>query len=73
VIDEYDIRLVGIDSTLVGERKGRFCTARQDWLDVLKRLRHWRTLSAGTHRWPRCSADTCTGRSNGSGPARRHA
>ncbi len=33
VIDEYDIRLVGIDSTLVGERKGRFCTARQDWLD----------------------------------------
>ena len=33
VIDEYDTRLVGIDSTLAGERKGRFCEKRQAWLD----------------------------------------
>ena len=33
VIEDYDTRLVGIDSTLVGERKGRFCEARQAWLD----------------------------------------
>ena len=34
VIDEYDTCLVGIDTTLVGERKGRFCEARQAWLDA---------------------------------------
>ena len=33
VIEEYDTRLVGIDSTLSGERKGRFCESRQAWLD----------------------------------------
>jgi len=32
-IEDYDARLVGIDSTLVGERKGRFCEKRQAWLD----------------------------------------
>lgn len=32
-IEDYDIRLVGIDSTLAGERKGRFCEKRQAWLD----------------------------------------
>lgn len=32
-IEDHDIRLVGIDSTLAGERKGRFCPQRQDWLD----------------------------------------
>lgn len=32
-VDDYDVRLVGIDSTLAGERKGRFCEARQAWLD----------------------------------------
>ncbi|MCP4302052.1 MAG: phosphodiesterase [Gammaproteobacteria bacterium] len=32
-IEDYDIHLVGIDSTLVGERKGRFCEERQAWLD----------------------------------------
>ena len=32
-IDEHEVRLVGIDSTLSGERKGRFCAARQAWLD----------------------------------------
>lgn len=33
VIEDYDTRLVGIDSTLAGERKGRFCERRQVWLD----------------------------------------
>lgn len=33
VVDKYDVRLVGIDSTLAGERKGRFCAERQAWLD----------------------------------------
>jgi Icc protein len=41
-IDEYDIRLVGIDSTLAGERKGRFCESRQAWLE--------KTLSEEPHR-----------------------
>ena len=34
VIDDYETRLIGIDSTLAGERKGRFCRTRQDWLDA---------------------------------------
>jgi 3',5'-cyclic AMP phosphodiesterase CpdA len=34
VIEDHDTRLVGIDSTLAGERKGRFCEARQAWLDA---------------------------------------
>ena len=42
VIEDYDTRLIGIDSTLGGERKGRFCEARQAWLD--------RTLSAEPDR-----------------------
>jgi 3',5'-cyclic AMP phosphodiesterase CpdA len=33
VIDDYETRLIGIDSTLAGERKGRFCESRQAWLD----------------------------------------
>jgi len=32
-IDDFDTRLVGIDSTLAGERKGRFCELRQAWLE----------------------------------------
>ena len=32
-VDDYDIRLVAIDSTSRGERKGRFCEKRQAWLD----------------------------------------
>ncbi len=32
-IEEHEIRFVGIDSTLVGERKGRFCQDRQAWLE----------------------------------------
>ena len=33
-IEDFEVRLVGIDSTLPGERKGRFCEARQAWLDA---------------------------------------
>ena len=33
VIEDFEVRLVGIDSTLAGERKGRFCDERQAWLD----------------------------------------
>jgi len=32
-IEDYALRLVAIDSTSVGERKGVFCPARQAWLD----------------------------------------
>jgi len=32
-IEDFDTRLVGIDSTAAGERKGRFCESRQAWLD----------------------------------------
>jgi 3',5'-cyclic AMP phosphodiesterase CpdA len=31
--EDFDVRLVGIDSTLAGERKGRFCELRQAWLE----------------------------------------
>ena len=31
-IDDYEIRLIGLDSTATGERKGHFCAARQAWL-----------------------------------------
>ncbi len=33
VIEDFEVRLVGIDSTLASERKGRFCGERQEWLD----------------------------------------
>ena len=33
-VEKHDVRLVGIDSTLAGERKGRFCAGRQAWLDA---------------------------------------
>ena len=32
-IQDYGFRLIGIDSTSAGERKGRFCDERQAWLD----------------------------------------
>lgn len=32
-IDDHAVRLVAIDSTFPGERKGRFCEERQAWLD----------------------------------------
>ena len=32
-VERYELRLVALDSTLAGERKGRFCEARQAWLD----------------------------------------
>jgi 3',5'-cyclic AMP phosphodiesterase CpdA len=33
VVEDYAVRLVAIDSTAAGERKGVFCAARQAWLD----------------------------------------
>lgn len=33
-IEDFDTRLVAIDSTLSGERKGRFCEQRQAWLEA---------------------------------------
>jgi 3',5'-cyclic AMP phosphodiesterase CpdA len=33
-VEDYEVRLVGLDSTLAGERKGRFCEARQAWLEA---------------------------------------
>jgi 3',5'-cyclic AMP phosphodiesterase CpdA len=33
-VDDHALRLVGIDSTSPGERKGVFCAARQAWLDA---------------------------------------
>jgi 3',5'-cyclic AMP phosphodiesterase CpdA len=33
VIEDFEVRLIGIDSTLAGERKGRFCELRQAWLE----------------------------------------
>ena len=32
-VEDFVLRLVAIDSTSVGERKGRFCPMRQVWLD----------------------------------------
>jgi Icc protein len=32
-VEGHSVRLVAIDSTLAGERKGRFCPRRQAWLD----------------------------------------
>jgi Icc protein len=34
VVEDYAVRLVGLDSTLAGERKGRFCEDRQAWLEA---------------------------------------
>jgi len=31
-VEQHELRLVALDSTLKGERKGRFCEARQAWL-----------------------------------------
>lgn len=33
VIDDHAVRLIGLDSTSAGERKGVYCPARQAWLD----------------------------------------
>jgi Icc protein len=32
-VEDHSVRLVAIDSTFPGERKGRFCERRQAWLD----------------------------------------
>jgi 3',5'-cyclic AMP phosphodiesterase CpdA len=34
-VDAHGVRLVALDSTLAGERKGRFCEARQAWLEAV--------------------------------------
>lgn len=34
-VEGHELRLVGIDSTLAGERKGVFCAARQEWLEAV--------------------------------------
>jgi 3',5'-cyclic AMP phosphodiesterase CpdA len=34
-VEGHELRLVGIDSTLACERKGVFCTARQEWLEAV--------------------------------------
>jgi len=45
VVEDFPVRLVAIDSTSPGERKGVFCRARQDWLDeVLSEQRNRPTL-----------------------------
>lgn len=33
VIDDYDVRLIGLDSTSIGKPGGKFCTKREAWLD----------------------------------------
>lgn len=35
VIEDYPVRLIALDSTLPGERKGVFCEQRQAWLDEI--------------------------------------
>lgn len=35
VVEDYAVRLVAIDSTSPGERKGVFCSSRQEWLDAV--------------------------------------
>jgi 3',5'-cyclic AMP phosphodiesterase CpdA len=59
VVDDNDVRLVGIDSTLAGERKGRFCEARQAWLeaaralaDIVGRYSQVAGLLCGHVHWP---------------------
>jgi 3',5'-cyclic AMP phosphodiesterase CpdA len=34
-VEDYDLRLIAIDSTSPGERKGVFCPARQAWLEAM--------------------------------------
>jgi len=34
-VEEHELRLVAIDSTSPGERKGVFCSERQSWLDTI--------------------------------------
>ncbi len=51
-IEDYDTRLVGIDSTLTGERKGRFCEIRQAWLDKMLRAQPDRQTLLFIHHPP---------------------
>jgi 3',5'-cyclic AMP phosphodiesterase CpdA len=34
-VEQHELRLVALDSTLRGERKGRYCEARQAWLEAV--------------------------------------
>lgn len=44
-VEDFELRLVGIDSTAHGERKGVFCAAREAWLDAaLSEQPEWPTL-----------------------------
>jgi len=52
VIEDYDTRLIGIDSTLAGERKGRFCEERQAWLDKTLRTQPDRPTLLFIHHPP---------------------
>lgn len=52
VIEDFDARLVGIDSTLAGERKGRFCESRQVWLDETLKARPDRPTLLFIHHPP---------------------
>ena len=51
-IEDFDVRLVGIDSTAAGERKGRFCELRQAWLDRTLRERPDRPTLLFIHHPP---------------------
>ncbi|MDE3116587.1 MAG: metallophosphoesterase [Pseudomonadota bacterium] len=33
VVEDYPVRLIGLDTTAAGERKGAFCAARRAWLE----------------------------------------
>ena len=33
VVDDYDVRMIGLDSTMAGAPGGQICQARADWLD----------------------------------------
>ena len=52
VIDDFDTRLIGIDSTLTGERKGRFCETRQAWLEATLRAQPDRPTLLFIHHPP---------------------
>lgn len=51
-IEEFDTRLVALDSTLAGERKGRFCEERQAWLEATLRSQPGRPTLLFIHHPP---------------------
>ena len=52
VIEDHAVRLVGLDSTLSGERKGRFCERRQEWLEQTLRAQPDRPTLLFIHHPP---------------------